>query len=56
MNCHRVSIKDVLTGVTQEPPNLGGFLALTDSVVSLILNSQSQTIKMKKVTQTLMLI
>ena len=45
----RVSITGALTGITNNPPNLGGFLAFTDSIVSLILNSPSGTEKMAKV-------
>ena len=45
----RVNIADALTGVTEPTPRLGGFLALTDSIVSLILNSPSTSDNMTKV-------
>ena len=45
----RVNIADALTGVTKSTPCLGGFLALTDSIVSLILNSPSTSDNMTKV-------
>ena len=54
-NLYRVSIEDALIGITRESESdidarsLGKFLAMTDSIVSLILNSSSKSQKMIKV-------
>ena len=51
---YRVSIAKALTGMmTNDPPSLGGFLAMTDSIVSLILNSSSKSQNMIKVNSDL---
>ena len=48
---YRVSIAKALSNtgmMTNDPPSLGGFLAMTDSIVSLILNSSSKSQNMIK--------